>query len=50
MTTKLAEGTSKYGPISKIGLSDGCGGKSIPVVVGFGYGWGGNEGYLGKFG
>jgi hypothetical protein len=27
---------SEYGQITKIGLSDGCAGENIPMMVGFG--------------
>jgi hypothetical protein len=37
---------SEHGQITKIGLSDGCGGETIPTVVKFGYGRNGFGGYL----
>jgi len=48
ITTKLAEWASEHGRITKIGLSDGCGGETIPVAVGFGYYRSGFESYLGN--
>ncbi len=47
MMTKLAEWASEHGRITKIGLSEGCGGETIPVAVGFGYCRSGFESYLG---
>jgi hypothetical protein len=41
---------SEHGQITKIGLSDGCGGETIPTVVKFGYGRNGFGGYLGNVG
>ncbi len=49
-TRKLAEWASEHGPITKIGLSDGRGGKNIPTAVQFGYGRSGFGGYLGNVG
>jgi len=35
MTENWAKWASEHGQITKIPLSDGCGGKPIPVVVNF---------------
>jgi hypothetical protein len=50
MTKNWIKWASEYGQITKIGLSEGCGGKTITMVVGFGYCRRGFEGYLGNVG
>jgi hypothetical protein len=50
MATKLAEWASEHGQITKIGVSDGCGGETIPTAVKLGYSQSGFGGYLGDVG
>jgi hypothetical protein len=42
--------TSEYGQMTKIGLSEGCGGKTIPMAVALGYAHHGFLGYLRRIG
>ncbi len=46
----LAKWASEHGQITKIGLSDGCGGKIAPEIVKIGYCRSGFDGYLGNVG
>ncbi len=46
MTTKLAEWACEHGQITKIRLSDGCGGKAITTAAQFENERHGIEGYL----
>ena len=50
MMKNRAGWASEHGQITKIGLSDGCGGETFTMAVEFGYGWGGFDGYLGNVG
>jgi len=50
MTTKLAGWAAGHGHLTKICLSNGFGGKTIPVVAKFGCGRNEFEGYLGNVG
>ncbi len=50
MMKNRAEWVSEHAQITKIGLSDGCGGKTFTMAVEIGYGWGGIDGYLGNVG
>ncbi len=50
MTTNLAEWASEHVQITKIGLSERCGGKIVPEIVKIGYCRGGFENYLGNSG
>ena len=48
MTRSLAEWASEHGQTTNIKLSDGYGGKAIPLAVPFWYDCHGFEGYLGN--
>ena len=50
MTENWAKWASEHGQITKIRLSDGCGGKTITTAAQFGYDRHGFEGYLGNVG
>ena len=50
MTENWAKWASEHGQITKIRLSDGCGGKTITTAAQFGYDRHGFEGYLGNIG
>ena len=50
MTTNLAKWASKYAQITKIWLSDGCGGETIPMTVRIAYDRRGFDNYLGIIG
>ena len=48
MMKNWAKRASEYGQITKIGLSEGCGGETIPMTVGTWYCRGRFGGYLGN--
>ncbi len=50
MVRKMTEWASEHGQITKIGLSDGCGEKTITTAAHFEYDRHGFEGYLGNVG
>ena len=50
MVENRAEWASGHGQLTKIGLSDGCGGKTYYNAVQFGYDGHVPEGYLGNVG
>lgn len=50
MARKMAEWSSKHGPIAKIMPSSGCKGDTLPLVVGRWYNFPEFRGYLGNVG
>ena len=50
MAENMGKGPSGHGQLTKIRLSDGCGGKAITTVAQFEYDCHGFEGYLGNVG
>ena len=50
MAENMGKGPSGHGQLTKIRLSDGCGGKAITTAAQFEYDCHGFEGYLGNVG